>query len=189
MVRFKQWKQPGPVFYSYEQAIYTSPLANESRAFARLDSCNENGTWAAMCYGWMKLSDTQFKVIGDVVSTHGLSRWVVVKEYIPISTNFSHIQKIFTNFKIPREARILPQDVRVENYRGPKIVDLSSALTEPCPGWPEFLFEHFNRETIYGVFDWFEGQTVESLSTTSQCPLTRAIAFILRPLGVLVRTR
>src|SRR2546430_1611150 len=112
----------------YEDAILTTPLANESRAFARLNSHNENGTWAAKCYGWMKLSDTQFKMIGDVINTHGLSRWVVVKEYLPMSTNLSHIQDIFTNFKIPKEARILPKDARVENYRGSKIVDLSSAL-------------------------------------------------------------
>ena len=118
----------------YKDAILTTPLVNESRAFARLDSRNENGTWAARCYGWMKLSDTQFKMVGDAVNTHGLSRWVVVKEYLPTSTNHSHIQEIFTKFKIPREARILPKDARVENYRGSKIVDLLSALTAPCLG-------------------------------------------------------
>ena len=157
MGQFKQWEQPGPVFFPHDQAIYTSPLANESRAFARLDMRNENGTWAARCYGWMKLTDVQFKMIGDVVSTHGLSRWVVVKEFLPMPTDPSHVQTIFTNFKIPKEARILPQDVRVENYRGSKIVDLSSTLTFPCPEWPEFLFEFFNKNTIYGVFDWFKG--------------------------------
>lgn len=185
---FEQWKQPGPVFYPYDQAIYTSPLANESRAFARLDSRNENGTWAARCFGWMKLSDPQFKKIREVINTNGLSRWVVVKEYLPMSTKPSDIRKIFTNFEIPREARIMPQDVRIENYRGSKIVDLSSALTDPCPGWSEFLFEYFNKETVYGIFDWFEGQTKESLST-SQRPLTRAFAFILRPFCVLAETR
>lgn len=118
----------------------------------------------------MKLSDTQFKAIGDVVSTHDLSRWVVVKEYIPTPTNFSHIQKIHTNFKIPREARILPQDVWAENYRGPKMVDLSSALTEPSPDWSEFAFKLFNTHAIYGVFDWFEGQTVESASDDVTMP-------------------
>jgi hypothetical protein len=111
----------------------------------------------------MKLSDTQFKMIGDVINTHGLSRWVVVKEYLPMSTNLSHIQDIFTNFKIPKEARILPKDARVENYRGSKIVDLSSALTAPCPGWSEYEFEYFNDETIYGVLDWFKGQPKKSL--------------------------
>jgi len=48
---FKKWKQPGPVFYSCEHAIYTSPLAKESRAFTRLDSRDENGTWSSKCYG------------------------------------------------------------------------------------------------------------------------------------------
>ncbi|KAI1617037.1 kinetochore Sim4 complex subunit FTA2-domain-containing protein [Exophiala viscosa] len=57
---FRHWKQPGPVFYDYDSALLISPLACESRAFARLHSLNENGTWAARCYGWMTLSDTQF---------------------------------------------------------------------------------------------------------------------------------
>ncbi|OAG33886.1 hypothetical protein AYO21_12002 [Fonsecaea monophora] len=154
---FKYWKQPGPVFYAYDRAIHTSPLACECRAYARLDSLNENGTWAARCYGWMRLSDTQFKVLGDVVNTHGLSRWAIVKEYIPSSTLPCDIQTIFTNFNTPKQARILPQDIRVENYRGSKIVDLSSTLTAPCPEWSGFLFEFFYKKTIFGVFDWFKG--------------------------------
>lgn len=158
MVQFKYWKQPGPVFFAYDSAIRISPLACESRAYARLDSLNENGTWAARCYGWMRLSDTQFKMLGDVVDTYDLSRWVVVKEYIPTSTHPCHIQMILTNFQIPKKARILPQDVRIENYRGSKIVDLSSTLTAPCPEWSDFLFDYFYKETMFGVFDWFVGE-------------------------------
>jgi hypothetical protein len=97
-------------------------------------------------------------MLGDVVDTYGLSRWVVVKEYLPTSTRPSDIQKIFTNFKIPKEARILPQDIRIENYRGSKIVDLSSTLTEPCPEWSAFHFKFFYTRTIHGVFDWFKGE-------------------------------
>jgi len=152
---FKHWEQPGPVFYPNDLAIYTSPLACECRAFARLDSRSENGTWAARYYGWMKLIDIYFKVLGNVADTSGLSRWAVVKEYRPIPTKSSHIQTIFANFKIPQEARILPQDVRIENYRGSKIIDLSSTLTAPCPEWSDFWFCHFYKETRYGVFDWF----------------------------------
>lgn len=112
----------------------------------------------------MKFTDTQFKMLESVVDTCGLSRWVVVKEYRPISTNRSHIQMIFMNFQIPKEARILPQDVRIENYRGSKIVDLSSTLTAPCPGWSDFLFNYFYKETIFGVFDWLKGEQ------TCSCP-------------------
>jgi len=151
---FKNWKQPGPVFYPYEQAIYTSPLVSESRAFARLESRNYNGTWAAKCFGWMKLSDTQFKTIGEVANTHDLSRWVIVKEYLPLATDGSHIKEIFKNFEIPQKLGILPRDIRIENYRGSKIADLSCALTAPCPGWSDFEFEFFYDETVHGVFDW-----------------------------------
>ena len=106
------------------------------------------------------MTDAQFRTLGDVVDTRALSRWVVVKEYRPMSTQPSHLRKIFESFAIPKRARILPQDVRVDNYRGSKIVDLSSTLTAPCPGWSDFLFGSFYKETIYGVFDWFnDGRT------------------------------
>ncbi|OAL34875.1 hypothetical protein AYO20_05835 [Fonsecaea nubica] len=108
---FKHWKQPGPVFYLYDVAIYTSPLAHECRAYARLDSRAENGTWAVMCYGWMKLTDAHFKVLGDVTDTSSLSRWAIIKEYRPVPTGPLDIPTIFANFTVPQKARILPQDV------------------------------------------------------------------------------
>lgn len=37
-----------------------------------LTHSNENETWAARCYGLMRLSDTQFKVLGDVIDTDDL---------------------------------------------------------------------------------------------------------------------
>lgn len=105
----------------------------------------------------MKLTDLQFKSIGDVVDTRNLTHWVVVREYTTVPTGPSHLQTILTNFKIPKEARILPQDVRIENYRGSKIVDLSNALTAPSPEWSDFLFGFFYEETVQGFFDWFKG--------------------------------
>lgn len=116
---------------------------------------NMNGTWAAKCYGWMELSDTQFDVISAVAGPLNLSRWVIVKEYEAVSTDASHIPKIHANFSVAKRAKILPQDIRVDNYRGTKIVDLSSALTYPCPGWSDFLFKFFYTETVHGVLDWF----------------------------------
>ena len=100
----------------------------------------------------MKLSDTQFKMIDTAVQYPDLSRWVIVKEYLPEPTNASHIEEIYARFSIPRQARILPKDVRVDNYRGSKIVDLSSTLTAPCPGWSDFEFDFFYKETANCVF-------------------------------------
>ncbi|KAH0841707.1 hypothetical protein AYO21_01061 [Fonsecaea monophora] len=158
---FYKWKQPGPRFYSCEEAIYITPLAYESRAFARLDSSNQNGNWAIRCHGWMKLADTQFNMIKDVVATcglssHDLSRWVIVKEYGLTPTNASHVPEILENFVIPMELKISPQDLRPENFRGSKMVDLSCALTYPCPGWSEYEFKFFYTDTIRGVLDWFK---------------------------------
>lgn len=114
----------------------------------------------------MKLSDTQFETLENIIDTSGLSRWVIVKEYIPLPTNVSHIRQIHAKFEIAKKARILPQDVRVENYRGTKIVDLSSALTEPCPEWSKFSFEFFYQETVHGVFAWFPNQPPRVVSSS-----------------------
>ncbi|EHY51784.1 hypothetical protein ABEF92_002397 [Exophiala dermatitidis] len=149
---FKKWKQPGPVFYRYEDAVRMTPLANECRAFARLNSHNENGTWAARCYGWMKLSDTQFEVISRVVDSHGLSRWAVVKEYLPMPTEGCHFDEMRDKLKIPGRLRIYPQDLRLENCRGAKVVDLSSTLTAPCAEWSEFEFNFFFSEIAPWMF-------------------------------------
>ena len=146
-----------------------------------------NDTWAVRCYGWMKLIDEQFKMIGDIVDNHGLSRWVIVKDYLPTPTLPSHIPTIFANFEIPRMARILPQDVHLENYRESKIVNLSSSLTDPCPEWSEFLFNHFYKKTIYSVLGWFGGQQ-GFLPPTSQSPLPRAFPLPAHPFCTLNRT-
>ncbi len=103
------------------------------------------------------MSDTHFKVIRDVVDTsslssHDLSHWVLVKEYLPILTNPSHLKEMRDNLRVPQALRILPQDLRLENYRGSKIVDLSSTLTAPCPGWSNFELEFFNSQTAPWMF-------------------------------------
>lgn len=144
-----------------------------------------NGTWAAKCYGWMELSDTQFKVISEVAGHLDLSRWAIIKEYEPASTDASHVARIHANFEIAKRAKILPQDIRVDNYRGTKIVDLSSALTYPCPEWSDFLFNFFYKETVYGVFDWFpnpppQKMALPSLLLTSTLVLVLCGSFVLR---------
>ncbi|KJF60305.1 uncharacterized protein CIMG_12868 [Coccidioides immitis RS] len=57
---FRDWAYKRTSLSTRQQA-YTRPIAHESRAFARLDSIGENGTWAVNCHGWMKLSDKEFK--------------------------------------------------------------------------------------------------------------------------------
>ena len=159
-MQFKEWEQQGPLFYQREQAVYITPLACESRAFARLDSHGKNGVWAVKCYGWMKMTDTQFKVIKRLVRAYDrrfyhtmgyyekteLSRWVIVKDYIPTETDQSHATEKSETLAIPKALRIYPGDARPENYRGSKLVDLSCASTFPCPGWSELNFKHFFSE-------------------------------------------
>jgi hypothetical protein len=81
--------------------------------------------------------------------------WVVVKEYLPVPTNRSHKDTIIDNFHIPREARILPQDMRPKNYRASQVVDLGHVLTEPHPEWKnDFSFHWFYENTVQGIASW-----------------------------------
>lgn len=136
----------------------------------------------------MRLSDTQFKVLENVVDTNNLSRWAAGKEYIPLPTLSCDIQTIFANFDIPKKAQILPQDIRIENYKKSKIVDLSSTLTEPCPEWRGFIFYFSYENTIFGVFDRFKRRGYLHLSASQ--PLSGwAFAFLFRNFGARAGTK
>ncbi|KIW25628.1 uncharacterized protein PV07_08794 [Cladophialophora immunda] len=161
---FKKWEETGPVFAaSYREAVEASPFAKECRAFGRLDSLKRNGTWAVRCYGWMKLTDEQFETIGSLVDNHNMSRWVIVKEHLLKLPLPEDVPAIFAKFDIARLASILPQDIRMGNYRESKILDLSGTLTGPCPAWSEFQFHHFYEKTTRRVLDWYECTPLDAL--------------------------
>ncbi|KAK2788835.1 hypothetical protein FQN53_003022 [Emmonsiellopsis sp. PD_33] len=81
---FKNWKfstiSGSDLGLTERQKAYASPFAHESRAFARLDSLDENGTWAVRCHGWMQLSDKQFEPVRHL---RDYSRGAIVKDYPP----------------------------------------------------------------------------------------------------------
>lgn len=137
-----------------EEAIFRTPFANESRAFARLESIGHNGTWAVKCFGWIKLSDGQFESISKVVDLCGSTRWAIVKEYISTPTVPSHIPTTLTNFAIPRKAWMIPDDTRPQNYRGPYIVDLGKTITFPHPLWDVNWSDWFYENTAQGPKYW-----------------------------------
>ena len=127
----------------------------------------------------MKLSDLQLKTINTAVQCASLSRWMIVKEHIPVATNASHVQDVYEEFKIAQRAKILPQNLRVDQYRGSKVVDLSTALTAPCPGWSEFEFKFFYENSVHSVFDWFGEQPEPPGWTVSHLLLASTLALIL----------
>jgi hypothetical protein len=109
----------------------------------------------------MLLTHSQYDQIHKVVDISCCTRWVIVKEYLPVSTNRSYIDTIVNNFRIPREARILPEDMEPENYSGSQVVDLGRVLTEPHPEWSEFEFDWFFEKTLRGIEDWdFDDQAL-----------------------------
>ncbi|RAQ59355.1 hypothetical protein COH20_005840 [Aspergillus flavus] len=137
------------VFYPYkapynvhkEVEAFISPFGCESRAFARLCDLRENGHWAVRCHGWMYLKDSQLqqlrRVCGRRVGNDPYwdnARWAIVKDFIadkPPSRQDEQFQNILSKFCIPKRGGILPDDVKKENYRGDRIVDLGSTITFP----------------------------------------------------------
>ncbi|EFW13289.1 hypothetical protein D8B26_005421 [Coccidioides posadasii str. Silveira] len=96
---FRDWAYKRTPLSTRQQA-YTRPIAHESRAFARLDSIGENGTWAVNCHGWMKLSDKEFKRLQKYDS---LTRWAVVKDYNPNTITISDVPEIRRKMIIARK--------------------------------------------------------------------------------------
>ncbi|OGM42743.1 hypothetical protein ABOM_008187 [Aspergillus bombycis] len=96
---------------------YLTSFSHECRAFARLDSMGENGTWAVRCHGWIKLSDEQFQPIDHRWGAEKYSRWAIVKDYIPERVSMSDIPEIQRKMTIARRARLYPVDLQPRNYR------------------------------------------------------------------------
>ncbi|KAE8306974.1 kinetochore Sim4 complex subunit Fta2 [Aspergillus transmontanensis] len=110
---------------------YITSFSHECRAFARLDSMGENGTWAVKCHGWIKLSDEQFQHIQREWGTKRYSRWAIVKDYIPDRVVLSDIPDIKRKMTIARKAKLFPGDAEPKNYRGSFLVDLGRTKTWP----------------------------------------------------------
>ncbi|KAK2754806.1 hypothetical protein FQN54_006699 [Arachnomyces sp. PD_36] len=139
---------------SEELKQHTSPLAHESRAFARLDCIGENGTWAVKCHGWMKLSDEQLPPINRWDS--GYTRWAIVKDYIPDPVQLTHVPEIRRKMKIANRAAICPDDILPRNYQGSFLVDLGSSKTWPYVRglWSHSAFDSVFEMTDKSVEDW-----------------------------------
>ncbi|KLJ13876.1 hypothetical protein EMPG_09371 [Blastomyces silverae] len=114
---------------SQHEKMLMAPFVREARAFARLDSVGENGTWAVKCHGWMKLNDQQFKALGN--HHRMFCRWAIIKDLIPDEISMSDIPEVRRKMQIARKALLLPGDIKPENYRGSFVVDLGSTVTYP----------------------------------------------------------
>ncbi|KAI9741259.1 MAG: hypothetical protein M1834_002975 [Cirrosporium novae-zelandiae] len=126
-----------------------TPFVNECRAFARLDDLHENGDWAVECYGWMKLTDEQFTIVKKLVyvdndpdldskDTVNLTRWAIVKRYMPELTRITDLPHIIETLEIAKCARMHDEDPSPDNYRGSRLVDLGCVKTWPHPLWTSY---------------------------------------------------
>ncbi|KAK2755008.1 hypothetical protein FQN54_006536 [Arachnomyces sp. PD_36] len=148
---FLDWEYRGPPGLTERQKGYTSPFSHECRAFGRLDSLDENGTWAVKCHGWMKLSDEQYKRASRLELSH-LSRWAIVKDYLPDPVSLDDVPEIRSKMSIARRAQLHPEDTLPRNYRGSFLVDLGRVMTYP---YPKRIWSNRRRRHFYDVF-WDE---------------------------------
>ncbi|KAM5489172.1 hypothetical protein MaudMau93_003669 [Microsporum audouinii] len=149
---FKIWTYQGPksLRLRERETHYVSPIANEARAFARLDSIGKNGTWAVKCHGWIKLSgDQRPKFLQDYTP------WAIVKDYIPHPVALTDVPEIRRKMKIARKALLFPEDAQPRNYRGSFLVDLGRVRTYP---YPRRLWSNSKRMEY---FKWFDKDTSE----------------------------
>ncbi|KAK2875346.1 hypothetical protein FQN49_001664 [Arthroderma sp. PD_2] len=142
---FKNWTYKGRQDLKERERHYTSPIAHEARAFARLDSVGKNGTWAVKCHGWMKLAGAQCP---KAVRSH--SRWAIVKNYIPNPVTLDDVPEIRRKMRIARKALLYPEDAQPRNYRGPFLVDLGRVRTYP---YPPLLWSDTKRKEYFKWFD------------------------------------
>ncbi|EFQ99326.1 hypothetical protein MGYG_02339 [Nannizzia gypsea CBS 118893] len=156
---FKQWKFDAPksirLRLKERETHYFSPIANEARAFARLDSMGQNGTWAVKCHGWMKLSGKQRP---RFLSLH--TPWAIVKDYIPDPMTLDDVPEIRQKMKIARKALLFPDDAQPRNYRGSFLVDLGRVKTHP---YPRVLWSKKEYRKYFECFDKDASEWVESV--------------------------
>ncbi|EGD93746.1 hypothetical protein TESG_01281 [Trichophyton tonsurans CBS 112818] len=154
---FKQWRFDAPLSIKRRlkerETHYVSPIANEARAFARLDSLGQNGTWAVKCHGWMKLSGKQRP---KCLSHH--TPWAIVKDYIPNPVTLDDVPEIRRKMKIARKALLFPDDTEPRNYRGSFLVDLGRVTTYP---YPRVLWSNEKRRKYFRSFDKEASEWVE----------------------------
>ncbi|KAK2744909.1 hypothetical protein FQN55_006471 [Onygenales sp. PD_40] len=130
--------------------IMTASFVHECRAFARLDSMGENGTWAVKCHGWMKLSHDQIKSLGLWKLRHEYDHWAIVKDYIAEELTLGHIPEIRRKMEIARKALLWPSDIGPPNYRGSFLVDLGRVRTYP---YVRRLWSDTSRREWFAHFD------------------------------------
>lgn len=158
--QFRNWTYTGTKLRGRAQH-YTFPIANEARAFARLDSIGQNGTWAVKCHGWMKIPDRQ----RPKHLRNEYTRWAIVKDYLPHPVRVSNVPEIRRKMDIARKALIHPGDAQPRNYRGSFLVDLGRVKTHPYPlqMWSNrerrraFLLVRRIRKPVGGIYSGWVG--------------------------------
>ena len=145
------------ILSSIQSSKFTHLLfANECRAFARLQSIGENGTWAVKCHGWMKLSDAQQRPIAKRYGIIEQGRWAIIKDYLPNPVQLSDCQEIARKKDIFRRALICVGDVQPRNFRGSFLVDLGTCKTYPYIKrfWSDREFNRVWENYDKNVMNW-----------------------------------
>lgn len=115
----------------------------------------ENGTWAVKCYGWIKLSDEQYRFPYGYRSPLP-TRWGIIKDYLPDPVQLSDVPEIVRKKEIARRAKTCPYDIQPRNCRGSFVVDLGNMPTAPDVKrlWSSRNFEQYHEMYDKWVSAW-----------------------------------
>ncbi len=140
----------------------SDPFYNECRAYGRLIESKVKGTVAARCYGHMAVSADQEAYLRE---RFGVSVWdrshkdasvpvskrqpfcAILKDLIPDTVPLSNklLNKMQRDLVRMRRLGVFLRDIRLRNYRGGLLVDMSIAITVL-----HYLFEVGSvRNTVY----------------------------------------
>jgi len=111
---------------------------------------SQNRTLAVGCHGWTKLTSHQLGDINQRFGIFDISPWAIIKEVENIDSTPMHVPSIIKNLGIAYDAKILLKDIRPENYKGSRLLDLGTSRTWPHPLWSEFEYIS-SRETKSAV--------------------------------------
>lgn len=114
----------------------------------------QNGTFAVRCYGWLRLSSEQLYAASKLFQTYELGPWGIMKDFEEINTTTEHIPSILEKLDIAYKAKIVLDDLRPENYKESRMLDLGTTRTYPHPVWSDREFEWCHSHYRRGIEEW-----------------------------------
>ncbi|KAM0440767.1 hypothetical protein ACHAPT_000068 [Fusarium lateritium] len=133
-------------------AYYTDPFFAECRAYGRIEGAIRRGKLrtgiTVPCHGYLFLKKGDERILSDRGVDLGLNHVdidfqqtvqggcrprAIVKDFVPgdPGVNDKSAKKILSGIRALNRLKVYNKDIRIDNFRGGKLVDFGSSWTEP----------------------------------------------------------